>query len=130
MLRVIFAIGSLTLTACSADETVRGYGGADRVWVLNDLDGDALDTPATLEFPAPGRIAGLTPCARYAAQMAAPYPWFDVRQVELTQGTCPGTRRDRGFIAALTAMTQSEIAGDLLILRDEQGREMVFKASG
>jgi hypothetical protein len=53
-----------------------------------------------------------------------------VRDVELSQATCPGTRRDRDFIAALTAMTQSEIAGDLLILRNEQGWEMVFKASG
>ncbi len=130
MLRVIFAIGSLALTACSADETVRGYGGADRVWALNDLEGDAFDTPATLEFPASGRIVGLTPCARYAAQMVAPYPWFEVRNIELSKATCPGTRRDRDFIAALTAMTQSEIAGDLLILRNEQGREMVFKASG
>jgi len=129
MLRMTFVIGLLGLGSCNADETVAGYGGADRLWELTELDGQPFDQRATLTFPETGKISGQAPCNRYFAAMEAPYPWFHAGPVAATRMACPELDAETAFLSALADMTQSEVSGDVLILRNDTGREMVFTAS-
>ena len=119
----------IALLACKPDETIAGYGAAERVWVLTELDGAAFAAKATLQFPEPGRIAGDAPCNKYSGAMTAPYPWFEAGQMAVTRMACPDLVAESAFFEALSDMTQSEVSGDTLILTNEDGREMVFKAS-
>lgn len=117
-----------TLPACRADETVRGYGGADKTWALQEIDGAAFPARATLTFPESGQIAGEAPCNRYFGPMTAPYPWFDAKQIASTKRACPDLEAEGQFLKALSDMTLSEVSGDVLVLSNDAGREMVFKA--
>jgi len=121
---------SLLVSACQKDETVAGYGAADRLWVLQELDGAAFPARATLTFPERGKIAGQAPCNSYRASMESPYPWFRAGPIAATRRACPELDAERRFLESLAAMTQSEVLGGTLILSDETGREMVFKAGG
>ncbi|SFT88311.1 META domain-containing protein [Sedimentitalea nanhaiensis] len=120
----------LTLASCASRETVAAYGAAGRIWRLTELDGAAFGAVATLTFPSPGKIAAKTPCASYAAPMSAPYPWFEMGAVSASRTACPDPATDAEFLRALHSMTQSEVTGDVLILSNETGREMVFKSVG
>ena len=119
----------LLLAQCS-DETVRAYGGADRVWQLTELHDARFTAVATLSFPDPGRIQGQAPCNSYGGKMTAPYPWFEIGPIVATRRACPALAEEQRFFQALKTATQSEVSGDTLILRDDAGREMVFKATG
>lgn len=116
-------------SACVGDETVRAYGGADKTWVLESLDGEAFDVHATLTFPEPGRIAGQAPCNAYTGKMEAAYPWWETSGLIATRMACPEMRAESAFLAALAAMTEAEVLGDTLILRGGKSREMVFKTA-
>lgn len=129
-MRLLLLMAVLGLGMCDKDETVARYGAADREWVLLELDGTAFPARATLGFPETGKIAGDGPCNRYSGVMTTPYPWFDVGQVISTRMACPDLQAEAAFFKALSEMTESEVAGDTLILRNEAGREMVFTASG
>jgi len=126
---ILIALGLIALFACKPDETIAGYGAADRVWVLTELDGAAFSAKATMQFPEPGKIAGAAPCNRYSGAMTAPYPWFEAGQLAVTRMACPDIAAESAFFEALSGMTQSEVSGNTLILSNEAGREMVFKAS-
>ncbi|UWR22909.1 META domain-containing protein [Sulfitobacter sp. S190] len=117
------------LGACQGDETVRAYGGADRVWLLETLDGAPFADRATLTFPETGRIAGDAPCNSYTAAMTAPYPWFDTGPIAATRRSCPALAAETAYLAALDAAALSEVAGDTLILSNTDGLSMVFKAA-
>lgn len=127
-MRLTLMLATLFLTACIGDETVAGYGGADRIWVLTELDGTPFADRATLQFPETGRIAGEAPCNRYSGVMTTPYPWFAATQVVSTRMACPSLDAEAKFLEALTAMTLSEVLGDVMILSNDAGREMLFKA--
>lgn len=118
-----------SLAACRSDETVRAYGGADRVWTLKLLNGAPFPARATLTFPKAGEIAGEGPCNRYFGAMKVPYPWFDAGPVGSTRMACPEMAAETAFLAALEEATLSEVAGDTLILSNVEGLEMVFKAT-
>ncbi|GGH38768.1 META domain-containing protein [Cribrihabitans marinus] len=62
--------------------------------------------------------------------MDAPYPWFEVGALAVTRRTCPQMPAERRFLAALGEMSQAEVSGDILILRNAAGGEMVFTATG
>lgn len=127
-MRLMLLIALLGLNMCEKDETLAGYGAADRVWHLVELDGAPYGATATLRFPEPGRIAGEAPCNRYSGVMTTPYPWFDAAQVISTRRACPEMAAEQAFLSALAAMGEAEVSGDTLILRDAAGREMVFRA--
>lgn len=129
-MKQIFTAASLLLAliACRPDETVRAYGGADRVWALKELGGATFPAEATLTFPKEGEIAGQGPCNRYFGAMKAPYPWFDAGPIGSTRMACPNLPAETAFLKALEAATLSEVAGDTLILSNTEGLEMVFKA--
>jgi heat shock protein HslJ len=124
------AAALLFAASCTADETVAAYGGADRVWTLTELDGAPFSARATLSFPDRGRIAGQAPCNRYFGTLTAPYPWFATDMLGSTKMACPDLAQEDAFFSALAAMTQAETLGNTLILRTDDGREMVFTASG
>jgi len=129
-MRVLLLMAVLGLGMCDRDETVAAYGAADRVWVLAELDGAAFGARATLGFPEPGQIAREGPCNGYSGVMTTPYPWFDVGQVMSTRRACPDLQAEAAFFAALAEMTEAEVSGGVLILRNGAGREMLFRAAG
>lgn len=116
------------LSGCFQDETVSAYGAANKIWTLAELDGAPFDARASLTFPEPGKIAGKAPCNSYSGVLDAPYPWFDAQQLVVTRMACPDLKAETAFFAALSGASQSEVAGDTLILRNESGQEMLFKA--
>ncbi|RFP87388.1 META domain-containing protein [Rhodobacteraceae bacterium 63075] len=120
--------GFTVLPACRADETARGYGGGDKTWVLQEIDGQSFSTRATLTFPEKGRIAGQAPCNSYFGEMTAPYPWFDASRVAATRMACPKLEAEQTFLSTLSEMSLSEISGDTMILSNDDGRSMVFRA--
>ncbi len=128
MMRLILTLPFVALLQCNTDETVAAYGAADRVWVLQEIDGQPFDASARLQFPEEGRIAGNAPCNRYNGTLNAPYPWFEIQDLTATRAACAGLEAEGVYFAALMAMTQSEVSGDVLILRNEAGHEMVFKS--
>lgn len=128
MIRLILTLSLLALFQCDKDETVATYGAADRTWELQQIDGQAYEARALLRFPESGRIEGNAPCNSYSGKMDAPYPWFEVTDIAATRAACAGLEAEGMYFAALLTMTQSEVSGDVLILRNDDGHEMVFKA--
>jgi len=114
---------------CTGDETVSGYGAAGTTWRLVELDGARFPARATLTFPEEGRIAGDGPCNAFTADQTAPYPWFDAERIAATRRACPDLDAEAAFFSALEAMTLAEVAGDVLILSNDTGRQMVFNAA-
>lgn len=119
----------LGLDMCQRDETVSGHGGGAAEWNLVSIDGAAFEARATVEFPEEGAIAGKGPCNSYRGEQTAPYPWFDADRISVTRQACPELEAEARFLEMLTAMTQVEVAGGILILSNDAGREMVFRAS-
>jgi len=130
-MKVFFAtaIALVMLTACRNDETVRAYGGAERIWTLKELNNVPFQATATLTFPKAGEIAGSGPCNAYFGAMSEPYPWFKAGPIGSTRMACPDLSAETVFLKALEAATLSEVAGDTLILSNTSGLVMLFTAS-
>lgn len=124
---VLAALAGLALAGCK-DETVTGYGAAGKTWRLESIGAEPFDAEAVLSFPEPGRMTGEAPCNSFSAAQTAPYPWIAFGPIAVTRRACPDLEAEQAFLAALGSMSQAEILGDTLILRDEAGREMVFRA--
>lgn len=117
------------LPQCQGDETVRAYGAGDKTWTLVELDGTPINARATLTFPETGKIAGEAPCNAYSAAMTVPYPWFDAGHIAATRRGCPDLAAEAAFLKALGDVTISDVLGDTLILSDDSGERLVFKAA-
>ena len=124
-----FAIIALTLLAACKDETISGYVAEDAVWRLETINGTSFNARATLTFPDPGKIAGQAPCNRYFGAQTAPYPWFTVQRIISTKRACPDLKAETVFFKALKKMALSEVAGSTLILSNDSGDEMLFRAA-
>ena len=120
----------LGLSGCFGDETVSAYGAAGKTWQLVELEGSPFMGRATLSFPEPGRISGEAPCNRFTAAQEVPYPWFDAGPIAATRMACPELDQETAFLAALERATLVEVLGDTLILKDDSGVLMVFRARG
>ena len=128
-MRILIALLMFTLTGCKYDETISGYVDQRTEWVLVELDGKPFPARATITFPSKGRIAGQAPCNRYSATQSAPRPWFEAGPVMSTEMACGDLAAEQRFFKALGGMTLVDTLGDTLILSDDTGREMVFKAA-
>ncbi len=128
-MRMIVLGMALLAGACAADETLTAYGAADRVWVLESLDGEAFGARAEIRFGPDGAVTGQAPCNRFFATQSAPYPWFELGPIGATRMACPDLAQETAFLSALATMRLAEIAGSTLILSTEAGREMVFRAA-
>ena len=125
MIRYALALLTLSVGACSSDETLTRYGGAGD-WRLRELDGEAFLANATLSLTEPDRVSGAAPCNRFFGPQSAPYPWFDAGPLASTKRACPDLAEEARFLGALEAMTIAEVSGDILILSNEAGGQMVF----
>ena len=125
------AAGALValIPACQSDETVAGYGAAGKTWHLTELAHKTFPARATLSFPEEGQVAGQGPCNTYSATMTVPYPWFEAGPIRSTKMACPDLNEETAYFEGLATMTQSEVLGDTLILRNDADQEMVFKAN-
>lgn len=128
MLRLFLFTPLIALGYCQPDESVAAYGASEATWILESIAGAPVTAPSTLTFPETGRIAGKAPCNSYSGALEAPYPWFEVNDLSATRMACPELEAEGTYFAALMAMTQSEVSGDVLILRNDQGYEMVFRS--
>ena len=117
----------LALWGCGGDETISGHADPNALWVLENLDGSPFPARATLRFPEAGTVAGDGPCNAFRGPQGVPYPWIDIGPLAATRTACPALAAEGAFFAALEAMTLAEVAGDVLILSDDAGREMVFR---
>lgn len=128
MLRTAFAmlLTCVGLTACNADETVSAY--AANLYQLQSIDGAPFAARATLDLSTPGRVTGQAPCNRYFADQSAPYPWFALGPIGATRMACPDLPAETTYLNSLSDMTFAEAQGQILILSNEAGREMVFQA--
>jgi len=129
MTRLILTLPLLALFQCDKDETVAAYRAADQTYELKEIDGQPYDAHAWLRFPEGGKIAGHAPVNNHSGPTTVPYPWFEIQNLTATRAACAGLEAEGFYFAALIAMTQSEVSGDILILRNEDGHEMVFKAA-
>lgn len=118
------------IPACQADETLRAYGAADKVWVLSEINDQPFNAKADLTFPDEETIAGSAPCNRYSASMTVPYPWFEVGPIAATKRACPDLQDESFFFEKLREMTLSEVLGKILILSTPEGQKMVFISDG
>ena len=128
-MRTLLILPFLALLQCSSDETVAAYGAAGLTWELKSIDDTRALQPITLTFPETGKIAGQAPCNAYRAALDAPYPWFELKAFGADTAECPYLLEEGTYFAALMSMTQSEVSGRTLILRNDVGNEMVFTAA-
>ena len=124
-MRLVLAV-SLAFLSC-IDETVSGFADTGAVYRLIELDGQRFDAKATITFPEEGRISGVAPCNDWSATQGAPYPWFAPGPIAVTRRACPDLLAETRFLQSLSAMTLAEVQGNVLILSNEAGLEMVFE---
>ncbi len=126
MLRLFLSIPIL-LAGCQKDETVSGYADPDATYQLVEMDGAVFNARASISFPEQGSVTGKGPCNSYGANQSAPYPWIEIGPIRATRAACSDLALESQFFAALTGMSQIEAFGDTVILRDDEGREMIFR---
>ncbi|WP_428547875.1 META domain-containing protein [Profundibacter sp.] len=127
-MRFLIALLMFTLTGCKYDETISGYVDQRAEWALVELDGKPFPARATIAFPAKGKITGQAPCNRYSATQSAPRPWFEAGPVISTKMACSDLAAEQQFFKALEEMTLMDVLGNVLVLSNDTGREMVFNA--
>lgn len=118
----------LLLAACRADETVSAFADPQALYRLVEVNGMPFDGRATIRFPQEGRVSGRGPCNSFTASQTAPYPWFELGPLAATRALCPRIEAERAYFAALAGMSNVEVMGGVVILRNEAGDEMVFQA--
>ncbi len=128
-MRIALILALTFAVSCKADETARAYGAGGKTWVLTEIDGQRFDATATLSFPETGQIAGQGPCNGFSGAMSVPYPWFKTGPLTATRRACPELAAEARYFNALAEMTLIEVLGDVMILKNEQGRELLFRAA-
>lgn len=128
MHRLIFILPIL-LAACQKDETISGFVDPQKTFKLEQINGKAFTANADISFPAKGTVSGSSPCNSYSFEQTAPYPWFEIGTMMVTRSVCANFgKEENAFYAALGEMTLSEAVGEVLILQNDSGGEMVFRA--
>lgn len=120
----------IALIACRQDETLTAYGAADKVWRLVEVNNQPYTAQVTLTFPEPGKLAGKAPCNNYFGAQTVPYPWFKAQDIGATKRSCPELAEEATYFEFLRAASLSEVLGDTLILSNDTGLSLVFKADG
>jgi heat shock protein HslJ len=126
MLRFLALI--VLLAACGPDETISGYADRETIYALASIDDAPFTARATIAFTQEGSVSGAGPCNTYQATQSVPYPWFALGPIASTRRACPELGQEGAYFEALSEMRFAEVAGTVLILSDDAGREMVFQA--
>lgn len=134
MIRQIAIISTalLSIAACDRDESLAGYVETGRSYALIEQDARRATVRATLQFRQ-GRVHVDAPCSQWHAEISAPYPWWEMADVQFPQtwatpAACELAEEDRNFMQLLERMTLSEVSGNILILSNTDGERMVFQA--
>lgn len=127
MLQLVLTLPIL-LTTYLKDESVSGFTDAVVIYQLQELAGQPFAATATISFPEAGQVQGTAPCNSYSAKQSVPYPWIEIKDIAATKRACADLATETAFFASLQAMTLVEAAGDLLILSNDDGAQMVFRA--
>lgn len=114
------------LTTCFKDETVSGQTEGADVWILDRMNETPIATLVTIEFPKEGEIIGHAPCNSYFGEQTAPLPWFEIKEIGATKMACPTLDLEVQYFKLLQEMTTAEISQDMLILRSDDGKSLVF----
>ena len=126
-LRALFLATPLLLSACG-DEPISGFVDTEATYRLTSIDSVAFTAPATIAFQRQGRVTGTAPCNNWSAEQLVPYPWFELGPIAATKRACADLGAEQEFFTALSEMTLAEVSGAILILSNDDGREMEFKA--
>lgn len=110
------------------DETLFAYGAGARQWTLKRVNEAPFEALATLKFVPEGVVTGQAPCNAFSATQTAPYPWFAIKDVQVTRMACENAADEVMFFETLNSMTVSEVLGDVMILSNDAGQDMFFTA--
>ena len=127
-MRAFLPLALLALAGCLRDETVSGYAEPGAVYRLEAVDDRPARTAFALVFPRPGRAEGQGDCLSFTARQTAPYPWFELVDERIRLPDCVHTQEERAVVLLVLAMTIAEFSGDRLLLSDEAGRALLFRA--
>lgn len=115
------------LSTCGSDETISGYIDTSAEFALTEIGGVPYTARATIAFPEQGLARGTGPCNAWSATQTAPYPWLALGAIAATRRACPELAQETEYFAALAEMTLIEALGDVVLLSDDTGKEMVFR---
>ena len=118
----------MIVAACRADETLVAYGADGVTWSLEAINDVPFEAIATIQFLVNGTVTGRAPCNQFSAEQTAPYPWLDLSPILSTKRACPDLKAEAAFFGSLEQMTFVEISGPVMVLSNETGAEMEFKA--
>ena len=118
---------SLALAACQKDESLSGYADPTATYALKEINGAPFSAAATIAFPEQGVVRGQGPCNSFSGAQTVPYPWIKIENIAATKRACPDLAAESAYFTSLQAMTLSEVLGDVLILSNDEGDEMVFR---
>ena len=123
----LFLLISLALAACQKDESLSGYADPNATYALIELNGAPFTASANIAFPEQGVVRGQGPCNSFTGRQSVPYPWIKIENIAATKGACPDLAAENAYFTALQSMTLSEVLGNVLILSNDAGDEMVFR---
>lgn len=118
----------LMLAGCAAAPTVSEFVDPNAVYELERLGGAPFAARATITFPGAGKVSGEAPCNRWSGDQALNYPLVKIGPILSTKRACPDQAAETAFFTALEAMKRVEATGNVVILSDGAGSEMVFRA--
>jgi len=119
------------LSACGPDETISGQLDPTARYTLTAMENpttpnDTLLPNATIQFPEEGAFTGDGPCNRYWGAQTVPYPWIAFGPIATTRRACPDLRAEATYLQLLSQMTFAEVAGDVLLLSNDQDATLTF----
>lgn len=116
------------LAGCGADETVSGVVSPETVFLLESIADAPFAAKATITFPGAGKVLGEAPCNRWSAAQSLDFPLVKIGPILSTKRACAQQADEAAFFAALETMRRVDATGRVLILSDNAGTEMVFRA--
>lgn len=104
-------------------------------WQVRTVDGEELiaGSQITMQFTQAGEVTGFGSCRGYAAtytQTDVGIRFTSTRMLDETCNNEPLLLQEQDFTDYLSNADQLELLDDLLILRTQQGREVVFERLG
>jgi heat shock protein HslJ len=117
------------LAACATEPMMTasapaGPALADTTWMLESVGADAPPSAVSLNFTA-DRVSGEAPCNRYMGGYVQTGAALEIGPVAATRRACPHLAAEDRFFGALTDVASAEVAGEVLILRNAEGAELM-----
>ncbi len=121
---------SVLASACTPlPDTVGEAAPSGTVWRLDEVNDAPATYPATLRLLEDGRVIGAAPCGRFQARQEAPLPWVQITGIAPAATRCARAQDQRAFFLALEAMDFAEVSGTNLLLSNDRGQTLYFRAA-